>query len=107
VENAKQSWHFLPQLCAAMRQFIKRPLETLTASPAGDDCRPDRAADRFFVQGYSEHQEMELMVQSDLTPMQVVQSFSKGASEALDIYKELGALAKGKTADLLVLQKKP
>jgi len=27
------------------------------------------AADRFFIQGYSEHREMELMVQSGLTPM--------------------------------------
>ena len=37
------------------------------------------AADRFFIQGFSEHREMELMVQSGLTPMQVIQSFSKGA----------------------------
>ena len=65
------------------------------------------AADRFFVQGYSEHREMELMVQSGLTPMQVIQSFSKGASEALGIDKEFGTLAKGKTADLLVLEKNP
>ena len=41
------------------------------------------AADRFFIQGFFEHREMELMVQSGLTPMQVIQSFSKGASEAL------------------------
>jgi imidazolonepropionase-like amidohydrolase len=40
------------------------------------------AGDRFFIQGYSEHREMELMVQTGLTPMQVIQSFSKGASEA-------------------------
>jgi len=65
------------------------------------------AADRFFVQGYSEHREMELMVQSGLTPMQVIQSFSKGASEALGIDKEFGTLAKGKAADLLVLEKNP
>jgi imidazolonepropionase-like amidohydrolase len=65
------------------------------------------AADRFFVQGYSEHREMELMVQSGLTPMQVIQSFSKGASEALGIDKEFGTLAKGKVADLLVLEKNP
>jgi imidazolonepropionase-like amidohydrolase len=65
------------------------------------------AADRFFIQGYSEHREMELMVQSGLTPMQVIQSFSKGASEALGIEKEFGTLAKGKTADLLVLEKNP
>ena len=65
------------------------------------------AADRFFIQGYSEHREMELMVQSGLTPTQVIQSFSKGASEALGIDKEFGTLAKGKTADLLVLEKNP
>ena len=61
------------------------------------------AADRFFVQGFSEHREMELMVQAGLTPMQVIQSFSKGASEALGIDKDFGTLAKGKAADLLVL----
>ena len=65
------------------------------------------AADRFFIQGYSEHREMELMVQSGLSPMQVIQSFSKGASEALGIDKEFGTLAKGKTADLLVLERNP
>jgi imidazolonepropionase-like amidohydrolase len=65
------------------------------------------AADRFFVQGFSEHREMELMVQSGLAPMQVIQSFSRGASEALGIDKEFGTLAKGKAADLLVLEKNP
>jgi imidazolonepropionase-like amidohydrolase len=65
------------------------------------------AADRFFIQGYSEHREMELMVQSGMTPIQVIQSFSKNASEALGIDKEFGTLAKGKAADLLVLEKNP
>jgi imidazolonepropionase-like amidohydrolase len=65
------------------------------------------AADRFFIQGFSEHREMELMVQSGLTPMQVIQSFSNGASQALGIDKEFGTLAKGKAADLLVLEKNP
>ena len=48
-----------------------------------------------------------MMVQSGLTPIQVIQSFSKGASEALGIDKEFGTLAKGKAADLLVLEKNP
>jgi imidazolonepropionase-like amidohydrolase len=65
------------------------------------------AADRFFIQGHSEHREMELMVQAGLTPMQVIQSFSKGASEALGISKEFGTLARGNAADLLVLEKNP
>lgn len=65
------------------------------------------AADRFFIQGYFEHREMDLMVQAGMTPMQVIQSFSKGASEALGIDKEFGTLVKGKAADLLVLEKNP
>jgi imidazolonepropionase-like amidohydrolase len=65
------------------------------------------APNRFFVQGYFEHREMELMVQSGLTPMQVIQAFSKGSSEALGIDKDYGTLARGKVADLLVLEKNP
>ena len=65
------------------------------------------AADRFFIQGFFEHRQMELMVQAGLTPMQVIQAFSKNAAETLGIDKEFGALAKGKAADLLVLEKNP
>jgi imidazolonepropionase-like amidohydrolase len=65
------------------------------------------AADRFFIQGFFEHRQMELMVQAGLTPMQVIRAFSKGASEALGIDKEFGTLARGKAADLLVLERNP
>jgi imidazolonepropionase-like amidohydrolase len=63
--------------------------------------------DRFFVQGFFEHRQMELMVQAGLTPMQVIQAFSKNNAEALGIDKDFGTLAKGKAADLLVLAKSP
>jgi len=63
--------------------------------------------DRFFVQGFFEHRQMELMVQAGLTPMQVIQAFSKNNSEAFRIDKDFGTLAKGKAADLLVLTKNP
>jgi imidazolonepropionase-like amidohydrolase len=65
------------------------------------------APDRFFIQGFFEHREMELMVRARMTPMQVIQSFSKHASEAMGIDKEFGVLAAGKAADLLVLDKNP
>jgi imidazolonepropionase-like amidohydrolase len=39
--------------------------------------------------------------------MQITQSFSKSAAEALGVDKEFGVLAKGKAADLLVLEKNP
>ncbi len=57
--------------------------------------------------GYFEHWEAELMVEAGLTPMQVIQSFSKNASEALRIDRDRGTLAEGKRADLILLNKNP
>ena len=62
---------------------------------------------RFFIQGFFEHRQMELMVEAGLTPMQVIQAFSKNASEALGIDKEFGTLAVGKAADLLLITNNP
>jgi imidazolonepropionase-like amidohydrolase len=59
-------------------------------------------------EGFFEHLEMELMVKNGgMTPMQVIQSFSKTNSEALGVEKEFGTLAKGKVADFVVLRKNP
>ena len=65
------------------------------------------APDRYFIQGWFEHRQMELMRDAGLTPMQIIQSFSRYNSEMLGIDKEFGTLAKGKAADLLVLTKNP
>jgi imidazolonepropionase-like amidohydrolase len=56
--------------------------------------------------GFFEHWEMELMVQAGLTPMQVIQSFSRNAAEALGA-KSLGTIEPGKAADLIVLDRDP
>ena len=58
-------------------------------------------------EGYFEHMEMELMVKYGMTPMQVIQAFSQTNSEILGIEKDYGTLAKGKMADLVVLDKNP
>jgi imidazolonepropionase-like amidohydrolase len=65
------------------------------------------ASERYFTQGFFEHRQMELLAQAGLTPMQVIQTFSKNTSEMLGIDKDFGTLAKGKAADLLVLAKNP
>jgi imidazolonepropionase-like amidohydrolase len=57
--------------------------------------------------GFFEHMEMELMVEAGLKPMDVIVAFSKTASEALRIQNEFGTLAKGKAADLIVLDRNP
>ena len=65
------------------------------------------ALDRYFIQGFFEHRQMELMRDAGLTPMQIIMAFSKNNSEMLGIDKDFGTLAKGKAADLLVLTKNP
>lgn len=57
--------------------------------------------------GYFEHWEAELMVEAGLTPMQVIVSFSKNASEALGVDRDFGTLAEGKVADMILLNSNP
>jgi imidazolonepropionase-like amidohydrolase len=65
------------------------------------------AFERHFIQGWFEHRQMELMRDAGLTPMQIIQSFSKNNAELLGIDRDFGTLAQGKAADLLVLGKNP
>jgi imidazolonepropionase-like amidohydrolase len=59
-------------------------------------------------EGFFEHLEAELMVKNGgMTPMQVIEAFSKINSEALGVEKNFGTLAKGKIADFDVLRKNP
>jgi imidazolonepropionase-like amidohydrolase len=56
--------------------------------------------------GYFEHWEMELMVESGLTPMQVLVAATKQAAEFLGA-TDLGTLERSKWADLIVLDRNP
>jgi imidazolonepropionase-like amidohydrolase len=62
---------------------------------------------RFFLQGWLEHRQMELLRDAGLSPMQIIETFSKNNSEILGIDKDFGTLANGKAADLLVLTRNP
>lgn len=101
----------LPNLAALRRSFefdrinIKRLVDAGVRVALGTDSGGD--PNRFFIQGWAEHRQMELMVGAGLMPMQVIQAFSKGSSEALRIDRDFGTLEKGKAADLLVLDRNP
>lgn len=56
--------------------------------------------------GYFEHWELELMVQSGLTPSQVITAATKSAAEFLGA-KDLGTIEKGKWGDFLILSASP
>ncbi|WP_082489340.1 amidohydrolase family protein [Dyadobacter sp. Leaf189] len=55
------------------------------------------------TQGFTEHLEMEMMVESGLSPMQVITAGTRNAARALQIDKDYGTLETGKVADLIVL----
>ena len=57
--------------------------------------------------GFFEHLEAELMVEAGLEPMDVIVAWSKNAAHALEIDNDFGVLAKGKVADLVVLNRNP
>ncbi len=57
--------------------------------------------------GYFEHREMELMVQSGLTPMQTIVAATSGSARIMGFEEQLGTLEPGKWADLLVLDANP
>jgi len=100
-----------PERPALMRAFEQDKVNVKKLSDAGVrlgfGTDSGGASERFFVQGYFEHRQMELLRDAGLTPMQIIQSFSKNNAEMLGIAKDFGTLAKGKAADLLVLAGNP
>lgn len=57
--------------------------------------------------GYSLLREVELYVQAGLTPLQALQSATSVAARALNLGNEMGTIALGKRADLVVLDADP
>ncbi|MCU1235538.1 MAG: amidohydrolase [Candidatus Solibacter sp.] len=57
--------------------------------------------------GYSTLRELELLVQSGLTPMQAITSGTGTSARALGVDAERGTIAEGKIADLLLVEGRP
>jgi len=100
-----------PERAALIRAFEQDKVNVKKLSDAGVrlgfGTDSGGASERFFVQGYFEHRQMDLLREAGLTPMQIIQSFSRNNAEMLGISKDLGTLAVGKAADLLVLAGNP
>jgi imidazolonepropionase-like amidohydrolase len=89
-------------------EFLKtamRNLKTLSDSGVKIGFGTDSGPPARFP-GYFEQWELELMVDSGLTPMQVITDATRNAAEFLRA-KDLGTLERGKWADLVVLSKNP
>lgn len=67
----------------------------------------DSGAMAIRAQGFSEHLELELLVQAGLTPLQAITVATKNAAQLLKLDKKYGTLEKGKIADMIVLSDNP
>ena len=67
----------------------------------------DSGATPVRVQGFAEHMELVLMVQSGLTPLQAISVATKNAAQLLRLSDQYGTLEPGKKANFIVLKKDP
>jgi imidazolonepropionase-like amidohydrolase len=61
----------------------------------------------FCFPGFSLHDELALLVQAGLTPLEALQSATRGPAEFLGKQQELGTVEAGKWADLVLLDADP
>ena len=66
----------------------------------------DSGAQTVRAQGFSEHLELQLMVEAGLTPLQAITVATRNACKALNV-KDQGTLAPGMNADFIVLGENP
>jgi hypothetical protein len=57
--------------------------------------------------GFSLHEELELLVQAGLSPLQALQTATLNPARFLDRERELGTIERGKLADLLIVDANP
>ena len=94
------------QLYKVALEQAKTNLKTLSDAGVGIAMGTDTGpAGRF--QGYFEHSELELMVESGLTPLQTIVASTGEAARCMQVDDELGTLATGKWADFVVLGANP
>ena len=59
------------------------------------------------VPGYAVHAELQMLVETGLTPVQAVQTASLNVAEAWSRQKDYGSVEKGKVADLIIVRGDP
>lgn len=81
---------------------LKKLSEAGVRIAMGTDTGP---AARF--QGYFEHMELELMAKAGLTPAQIIRAATSDAARCMKAAGQVGAIAEGAWADLVVVGKNP
>jgi hypothetical protein len=87
------------QKCLQMTQWIKRSGADLLA---GTD-----TGDPYVLPGFALHDELRLLVDAGLSPMEALQSATRNPARFFKQEATLGTVEKGKTADLVILDGDP
>jgi imidazolonepropionase-like amidohydrolase len=101
MRSSKSAQAYKAALVVAKRN-VKRMADAGVLIAMGTDS--GAFAERF--QGYFEHLELEMMVESGLTPAQVLRAATSDAARTMRI-KDVGALVAGSWADFVVLNRDP
>jgi imidazolonepropionase-like amidohydrolase len=83
------------------RRYVQAGGRVITGPDSGPSSGPANMA------GLAMHVEMEALVDAGLTPMQAIQASTKWAAELLHQEKDLGTVAPGKIADLVLIDGDP
>ncbi len=87
-------------------EVAKRNLKKLSDAGVGIAFGTDTGPPARF-QGYFEHMELEMMVDSGLTPAQVIRAATGGSAQCMKVSGQIGTLERGAWADFLVLGANP
>jgi imidazolonepropionase-like amidohydrolase len=95
---------------ATRRRFVDKELEVVNAMHrAGVPflAGTDTAAAVYVFPGFSLHEELQLFVQAGFTPLEALQTATLNAAEYFGTQRAMGAVEKGKVADLVLLDANP
>jgi imidazolonepropionase-like amidohydrolase len=100
--SAPEDFAFRQQMFEKSRALVSLMHRAGIRLLAGTD-----ALDGYVVPGLSLHQELALMVEAGLTPLEALQAATLHAARFLGKDKEFGTIAEGKLADLILLDASP
>jgi imidazolonepropionase-like amidohydrolase len=93
----------LRRICSGSRELVGAMNRAGVKILAGTDS----GSVPFVLQGFSLHDELQLLVESGLSPLEALQTATKNASECMGRRDSLGTVEEGKIADLILLKGNP
>lgn len=99
--RTKEDWDLSRRVYARQRELVRGMHRAGVRIAAGTDC-----LNPFCFPGFSLHDEMQLLVECGLTPIQALQAATRNGAELAE-WGDAGVIAVGRRADLVMLDADP